>query len=623
MVYRFCVMLFVMVFFSLANAVEVTKDVKAEDVSELVNDIKESGAKIVKEDKKLLAGLKNYGVDFINNSSGKTIRSKIVPPENYVLRVGDQLDVKVYGFDDLELKFTIKNDGTISIPKFGPIKIVGSTFSDAKKILAKSFKQGYPNSDTMTSIEVISDIEIYTSGMVNNPSVHLVPGFSTVIDSLRISGGINEGASIRNVSITRNGKKLIYDLYEYIGGDKDFSSLLLKDGDFISVENANSLVGIDGAVKRPAIYELKDGQTFKDLLELGKGLDSKANTRNIILKRVDKRKGVVFSYIDINKHLEMKLQDGDYINISFLGKNEQDFVTIDGAVYSPSTYLFDNKMTLEELLAKAEGVTNTADKENILITRTKIVDGYRVLKHIRADSLNFVLEPFDQVFVNKFKNWDSLNSVEIKGAVKIPGRYLLNKDSSLKDLIYIAGGFDEGADFYGVSIFREDLKKRQEELKQKRIDDLKAKLSSSIYGSIYENKDPETVRIKIMNIEKEIAQLENSMIQKNGESGKISLSLGEYGADNLEIKLLDGDIVNIPFKEFYIYVEGEVLKPSTLPYSENLTAKDYIERCAGFTKRADIESSYILKRSGEAERLNMTSSKVLRPGDVIVIGGKD
>ncbi|MBL0709199.1 MAG: SLBB domain-containing protein [Sulfurimonas sp.] len=590
-------------------------------------EVKGDSAQLIKQSSKKknieqkIVKLPVYGLSFINQGSNTTNLNKINVKDNYKIKVGDKLLAKVYGYDNIELKLEVDRKGAVVLPKYGPLKISNIEFASAKKLIKSALKEIYPNSDSAISFDDVASIEITISGNINRPGTYLIGGFSTLIDALRSAKGFRQNASLRKISLTRNGKSRTIDLYKYLDGSKNFNDLLMKDGDTIKIKTIGKKVSIDGAIRTPSAFELVRGERLHDLVRYAKNLKPTANRSNVVLKRVDKKKGIVVRYIDISKNIN--LVDGDYIKVNYLVKDEQKYVTIEGEVSNPGNYLYGENLSIATMLKKAEGFKYFADKKNILITRKNIVDGELKTLSFSTDDLKSMLKPFDIITVAKYENYNSIIDTKILGSVRVAGSYRLKKGSSVADLVKIAKGVDTNSNIGASYVVRESLKAKQKATKQKMINRLQEKLSSSIYGAMFDSSDSKEVKIKIINIQNQIAKLQNELKTGLDSSGKISLNLTKtYSSkdESWNFKLENGDILYVPSIEYYIYVEGSVLSPATLVYSKKGRIKDYIGKSGGFAKDYDKESSYILKPNGEARKLDLSAR--LEPGDTIVVGSK-
>ena len=98
-------------------------------------------------------------------------------------------------------------------------------------------------------------------GAVEIPGTYLINPFSTITGALAYSGGVSEIGSLRDIKLIRNnGMVRSFDLYDLlIKGDRS-NDLNIEAGDTILVGSASQFVEIDGAVNRPAIYEILEGE---------------------------------------------------------------------------------------------------------------------------------------------------------------------------------------------------------------------------------------------------------------------------------------------------------------------------------------------------------------------------
>ena len=126
----------------------------------------------------------------------------------------------------------------------------------------------------------------------------------------------------------------------------------LRSGDVIFVESRKNIVSIDGAVKRPAKYEITDDQFLNDVLRYANGLKQSADIQNISLERL--LDGTMRSIPIANKKQfdDISPADGDMIYIREFPFRE---AKIFGAVKKPGTYVMASGDTLADLIDKAGG----------------------------------------------------------------------------------------------------------------------------------------------------------------------------------------------------------------------------------------------------------------------------
>ena len=61
----------------------------------------------------------------------------------------------------------------------------------------------------------------------------------------------------------------------------------MRSGDVIFIESRKIVVTIDGAIRRPAKYELKENQNLGDVIDYANGFKQTADIENIYLETLD------------------------------------------------------------------------------------------------------------------------------------------------------------------------------------------------------------------------------------------------------------------------------------------------------------------------------------------------
>jgi polysaccharide export outer membrane protein len=116
-------------------------------------------------------------------------------------------------------------------------------------------------------------VNVLIIGNLFAPGNYSITPVSTIIYALLRAGGPDKLGTFRNIKvITTTGKETNIDLYDYYVYGKSPKQIQFNDGDIIFVPSIGKVVGVAGAVKRPAIYELKEGEGLKEIMEMCGGL---------------------------------------------------------------------------------------------------------------------------------------------------------------------------------------------------------------------------------------------------------------------------------------------------------------------------------------------------------------
>ncbi len=406
-----------------------------------------------------------YGHD-IFNTPGLTFEpnSNMATPKNYRLGPGDEVIIDIWGVSEDNIRQQISPDGRIMISQLGPVYLNGLTVDEANKQLKNIFAKKYAGVGSDTDINLtlgqIRSIQIDVLGEVRRPGTFRISPFSNAFHALYNAGGINDIGSVRNIDIYRNGKKISsVDIYDFLFKGKDVGNVRLQEGDVIIVPPYNELVHIEGNVKRPMFYELKNNESLSKLIEFAGGFTGDAYSdvvRVLRLNGLDKE----LNTVDRTEYASYPLKDGDVVSVGVVTDEFTNKVEIGGSVYRPGTYAIgDNVKTLRQLIQTAEGLTDDAYLGRALMYREKPDRSLEVLSINLGDIMDGTAADIE-LRKNDIINIININAITerggftIQGLVFSPGTYPYAEGTTLKDLILQAGGLREGASTARVEISR-------------------------------------------------------------------------------------------------------------------------------------------------------------------------
>jgi len=325
--------------------------------------------KVISESTQKVDSIGDIGVDDVsdveNNKYGYNYFSSIptsisavgdLPlPNDYRISLNDQFTIILSGSKEDIFDLNVNLDGTILFPELGSISVVGETFQDVKNKLRNLIEQSYIGVQIDLSLKNLSAKKITIVGAVKTPGTYLVNPFSTISSALGYSGGISEIGTLRNIKLIRtNGKTYIFDLYELlINGDRS-SDITIESGDVILIDAANQFITLSGQVKRPAVYEIKDDETLKDLIEFGLGFTQIANKSSIDISILDSQSATI-------QNLSVKSLESNLLNVlsvkvnPYVNKNVPNII-VDGSVKEPGLYDIGDSTSLGEFIKKLEFV---------------------------------------------------------------------------------------------------------------------------------------------------------------------------------------------------------------------------------------------------------------------------
>ncbi len=529
------------------------------------------------ENDPLKRDLKQFGYDFFKNSSTMLQTVENAPVGNdYVIGPGDTLQIDIWGSIDARYQVAVDRNGEITIPKVGVVKVWGLSYGQAKEAINKAIGRYFKGYNLNITLGKLRTIQVFVVGAVENPGVYSVSSLATVINALSTAGGPSKNGSLRDIRLLKGGKVTEHiDLYDiFLSGDRS-KDIRLENGDTIFVPVIGRVAAVAGEVKRPGIYELKDGVTLTQVLAMAGGITAAGNTGRIQVERFEGNSGrVILDYQlkegKAEKNLDdVIIQDRDMVKVFPVSQFMRQVVKLTGNVINPGEYEFKPGMRVSDLIHGFSSILPDSYTEAAEITRLVLPDRHRevvtfnLAKALQGDEKeNLLLQEQDTVHV--FSRWSMQERpvVSITGQVVSPGTYDYYPHMTIRDLIAASGSLKRNA-FMGSA-----------ELTRVVTDKGKAK----------------SERVNV-NLSKVLA----------GDPGQ-----------NLELKPDDAFIVRgvedwLEASDRFVVLKGEVKFPGAYSISKGEKLSSVIARAGGFTDRAYLKGAKFTRKSvQELQQKRMT-----------------
>ena len=397
--------------------------------------------------------LKRYGADFFANVP--SIQMAQLPVSgNYVLGSGDKLVLNIWGGFNAQYDLVVDREGSVYIPQVGNVAVAGLTLDRAEDAVRKALEASYSNISVDLTLAQTKSIRVFVVGQVKFPGIYDLPGLSRVLTALAAAGGPDSVGSYRNIKVFRANKQIaVFDFYKFISQGQAAGNIQLAAGDVVFVPHYDILVKLRGQVKSPAEYELKAGETLRDLLQFAGGLLPSGNRNAVFVDRV------VNGYhqsltIDLGDSASARtpLRDGDDISVFPVNPYRENVVFVEGYVPQPGAYGWHEGMKLAELFAGEGSLFPDTYMDRVDIIRNKDGELFKQLLSVNLgnalagnESDNVELKPHDRIVVYSKARFVEEEYVNIYGAVRHPGRYPLYDGMRISDLVFEAGGVKEYA----------------------------------------------------------------------------------------------------------------------------------------------------------------------------------
>jgi polysaccharide export outer membrane protein len=443
-------------------------------------------------------GAKPFGYDLFQGVPSTFAPVKdIQVPIDYVVGPGDTFNIQLYGNETASYSLTVGRDGRIKFPKLGPISVSGMGFDAARAALEHRVAQQLIGTQVSVTMGDLRSIRVFVLGEAEKPGSYTVSGLSTMTNALFVSGGVKKIGSLRNIELKRNGHLVaVLDLYDLLLHGDTSGDRQLMPGDVIFIPPIGVTATVYGAVRRPAIYELKKEKTAEQVVEIAGGLSPDADGELAQLERIDSSRLREMRNIDLtsNAGRNTELTNGDKLRVPAIRPTLENSVELSGDVFRPGAFQYRPGLRLSDILSSFDELHPNADRHYIMIRREvppeeKIevisADLERALS-ARGSAADPQLHARDKIIVfdltaNRSRTVAPIvqdlrlqasattpaQVVVISGEIRVPGSYPLEPSMHISDLIRAGGSLEDSAYAGEAELSRSEVvdgKERQTEL---------------------------------------------------------------------------------------------------------------------------------------------------------------
>jgi len=301
-----------------------------------------------------------YGHHIFKNKILKLYKQsdQLKTTDAYILSTGDEIGIAIWGYSQESQSYEIDEAGYISPNKMEPIYLKGISYGEAKEILEKRFQQYYrfKSNEFKATLASERELNISIAGEVEQSGSFTMSSKNTAINALVAAGGPTEIGSVRKIKLLKPGSApRVVDVYKYLNDPNLSESFYLENNDVILVPVADRLITLEGAVIRPSIYELIEGEDLLDLFEIAGGFKANAILQNIQIKRFlnDREQIIDVNLNDLMKsNRDFKLQNGDVVLVNEIKQSYDNYVNVFGAVNVPGKYAIGDNTKLFDVLQR-------------------------------------------------------------------------------------------------------------------------------------------------------------------------------------------------------------------------------------------------------------------------------
>jgi len=507
-------------------------------------------------DTNLSRTLTQFGYNYFQNLS-LLPQTDVQVSADYLVGPGDTIILTVWGSIEGSYELIVNSGGEAILPKVGPVRIAGLPFGKLNDVFRVHLAKVFRDFDLAVNMGTLRTNKISVIGEVAAPGDYTVSSLATVLNALSAAGGPTKNGSLRNITIRRTGKaEENIDLYDFfMSGDKR-KDVRLSSGDTIFVPVIGRTAAVAGNVKRPAIYELKNEKTLKELLALSEGITATGYLQRVQISRVVANQGkqVIDLNLDSGKTgksfdeiaSEIPVLDMDIVRVFPINRLLRNHFKLEGHLERPGSYAIKNGLRISSVLnyqlllpEYASTIEVTRLYPPNLEPRKILLDLDKALAGDPAQDIE--IKEFDTIKL--FSKWQLQEKlvVRVSGEVQTPGAYPLLKDMTVRDLLLQAGN----------------------------------------PNAVAYLKDAEISRISIID---EKAQLQPIIINlEEAMKGNVKHNITLQPFDELSVRRIPNWT---EAKDRYVTLTGEFVFPGVYPIYKGERLSSVITRAGGFTDKA-------------------------------------
>lgn len=549
--------------------------------------------------------LQSYGYDLFAGTPTTFAPATDIPvPVDYVIGPGDTVQVQLFGKENAQYDLVVAREGTLSFPGLGPLPVTGMKFEELRSQLNQRVATQMIGMRANITLGTLRSIRVFVLGEAERPGSYTVSALSTLTNALFVSGGIKPIGSLRKVQLKRSGEIIVtIDLYDLLLRGDTRNDVRLQPGDVIFVPPVGRTVGVAGAVRRPAIYELVNENTVADAIALAGGLVPTAYYSGAQLERINANQERKLIDIDLrtNSAGALVLASGDTVRIPHVLDQQESTVTLSGHVLRPGIVPWRRNLRVSQILRSVRDLKSRPDTGYALILREQTDTrqlqvlsfnlGAALIKaHTSADPL---LQPNDELLVFGLDEDRSRNLQPLIYKLRQQTR-----DGGLEPVISLFGNIRRPGDYPLVSgmTVRDAIRAAQDVLPETDLD-----------YALIRRENPRNHRIETLTLRLGTALNQPSSVDNLRMQPRDELYIFTRGIDRQDqlgpiLSELQAQAVHdaeAPIAE----IAGAVRKPGRYPISSGMKISDLVQIAGGLA-----ESAYTL--GAELNRYRIVDGKL-------------
>jgi polysaccharide export outer membrane protein len=167
-------------------------------------------------------------------------RVPAIQPANYIVGVGDVLEINVWKESELSKTVPVRPDGMITLPLVGELKAVGLTPVQLQEQITNALTKVVSEPQVTVMVVSVNSMSFNIMGNVNKPGYYPLTRPISILDAIALSGGFRDFAKQNKIYVLRkseNGteQRLKFNYKEVIKGKKMAQNITLQPHDVLVI----------------------------------------------------------------------------------------------------------------------------------------------------------------------------------------------------------------------------------------------------------------------------------------------------------------------------------------------------------------------------------------------------
>jgi len=574
--------------------------------------------------------LQNFGYDIFREQPFTFSPITDLPvPSDYIIGPGDNINIQLFGNNNAQYSLQVTRDGLINFPQLGPIMVSGLSFEDLRSLISDRVSNQMIGVEVSTTLADLRSVRVFVLGDVEKPGSYLLSGFSTIINSLFVSGGLTDIGSLRYIELRRSGETIaLLDLYEFLLEGDSTNDVMLMSGDVIFVPAIKNSIALDGQIRRPGIYEILENSSLEDIIAMSGGLLPNTDVSSIKVERIIPNQGSTLLDINLNDESNFNIENGDIIYFSSI-PSAIDGINLVGNVSNPGVYQWYDGVKISDIISKPSMLLPDTDFDYALIRRQEDL-GSEI--NVLSFSVNNIFSGVDDRLLS------NRDTIYVFKRSSYPEEFM----DTLEELNFTIELIPPNFKPFLRAPTNHPL--FEEMLEQGYLEDIEEDSFNTVFNQPYLNQSPEDDPYSMYTpIEEVPLEATQAINQQNTnqqeliedpnllvpEDNRISAQILDIQQMNSSKRIISRALINelqgqgIIGKNSSVEVSGAVRDPGIYPFSDNMKVLDLIAAGGGLDNTAYLDEAELVKEPDLESLVSRVADTVSIDLNQLVINGSD